>query len=170
MHSLILSLRVVHVGLGAFWAGAVLFINLFLAPSLQASAPESTRVLVELRRRRYFGTLLVVGACTLLSGFALLWLDSAGLSPDWLRSGFGLSLLLGAGAALTAFLLAIVVVRPAVVEMGALQRELASPDGPARAAALNRVQAIGRRLTAAGRWTVVLLVIALLGMAVGRYV
>ena len=52
---MMIVLRLLHVGLGVFWAGSLLFIALFLEPSVRAALPESGKVMQQLAKRRLLG-------------------------------------------------------------------------------------------------------------------
>ncbi len=46
------AMRLIHIGLGVFWAGAIFFIVLFLEPSVRAAGPDGARVMQGLQQRR----------------------------------------------------------------------------------------------------------------------
>jgi len=52
----ILILRVIHILLGVFWAGAVFMVALFVQPAIAASGPEGGKVMGALVKRRRRGT------------------------------------------------------------------------------------------------------------------
>jgi uncharacterized membrane protein len=165
----VIGLRIVHILLGAFWVGAVLFITVLLQPSVQAAGSEGVRVMLELRRRRYMDVLILFAALTIVSGGLLLWRDSAGFDRVLLTSAMGLGLQVGAMAALAAFVLGVLVIRPAVLRMGELGAAMATADPESRPAISARMQVLGGRLTLAGRCTAGLVAVAITAMAVARY-
>lgn len=170
MHALMIVLRLLHVLLGVFWAGTLLFVATFLEPSVRAAGPEGGRVMQRLLERRYLDIMPAVAALTIISGLILYWLVSGGLAPGWVASPLGLSLTLGGLAAVVAFALGVFVMRRAVLNVGALTQTLEQlPQGPTRDARLADIQGLRRRAAITGRWVAALLAIAVIGMAVARY-
>ena len=170
MHAIILALRAVHIVTGVFWAGAALFINVLLGPSLGAAGAAGGRVLTELKQRRYHEVLIVTSTLAILSGLALLWVDSAGLSHAWLGAPLGLVLSLGGVAAIMGFMLGMLGVRPLAVQMEDLQSEMGRASTDALRQSYNaRLTAIRGRLTLFGRAASGCLAVAVIAMAVARY-
>src|SRR4051795_342667 len=83
-------LRIVHVLAGAVWVGAVVFLSVFLIPSIRAVGPAGAPVMEQLGRVRRV-PLWMMGATflTLLSGFTLYWRVSGGFNSAWMASGPG---------------------------------------------------------------------------------
>jgi uncharacterized membrane protein len=162
-------LRLVHVALGVFWAGGVMFMNFIVGPALAASGPEGMKVMGELNRRRYFDIMIVAGTLTILSGLDMMRRDSAGFSPGWFRTPAGMGYSTGMAAAVIAYVVALVAIRPTLKRMGAIGARMAQagPDGqPALMAEM--LQARGR-LIAFGGVGAMFLLIAVLAMSVARY-
>ena len=169
MTALLLSMRIVHVLTGVFWAGSVFFINSLLGPSLAAAGPEGVRVMMELRRRHYFDVMIGAATFTILSGFALVWIDSDGFQPVWFRSHFGMAISTGMLAALLVWLLGVFVIKPAMEAASDLGRQLAqATTDEARAALAPRFDTARRKLVANGRLSSVGLLVAVITMAVAR--
>ena len=169
-NALLILLRIVHVVAGVFWAGTILFIVHFLEPAVREAGPDGARVMQALQKRRYLDVLPATAALTLLSGFGLFWRIFGRLHPGPGASGAELTLGLGGFVALFAFVVGITVLRPSSLRIGALvaERAQASPD---RREALEQEMARFRlRARRAGRWIAALLGIAIVCMAVGRYV
>jgi uncharacterized membrane protein len=163
MHLLLIVVRAVHVGLGVFWAGTMLFVATFLDPGVRASGPEGGRVMQALQRRRYLQTMLTVGTLTVLSGLVLYWRMSGGNPPGWMRSRYGMTLSIGALAGIGALGIGWFVSRPTFRRLGALTATPPSPDQQAE------IQRLHDRLTGAVRWVAVLLSVAVLTMALARF-
>jgi len=167
----IVLLRFAHVLCGVFWAGALMFVVVFLEPSVRASGPEGAKVMRALIQRNYLNVIPILGAITILSGLWLLWIVSGGFSGAWFKSGAGTTLTLGSVAALVAFLIGVHVMRPTVLRMGPIVQAIAAaPDGAEKEAKLAQVQAMRRKVMLSGRWVASLLALAVVTMGVGRYV
>ena len=165
-----LILRLVHILLGVFWAGAVFMIALFLQPAIAASGPEGGKVMGALVKRRLLDIVPAAAVATILSGLWLYWRDSSGFQAAWLGSRMGMALGTGAVLALIAFGIGMFVMRASTLQAMALGQSAAQlTDAAAREAAMGQVQALRRRAALAGRTVAVLLALSVLMMAVARY-
>jgi uncharacterized membrane protein len=173
MHSLatVHLLRVVHVLVGAFWVGAILFMATFLVPSVRAAGPAGGAVMQQLvKARRLPRWLLTAAVLTIVSGIGLYWVDSAGFQSAWLGSGPGRVFGLGGTLAILAAILGVVVNFPTARRLTALAARVQGsgrPPAPEEAAEMQRLQA---RLGWATRVAAALLTLATVAMAVARYV
>ena len=153
---MLLLARLVHIVVGVFWAGTIFFNAWLLAPALKESGPEGGKVMGALMRRGMTTILPIAGILVILSGFWLYWHASVGFDSAYMRSRPGMVYGLGMIAALLAFLIGVVVVRPAMAKLPAAS--------PADAAALRARAATFSALVA------LLVGITVIAMAVGRYV
>jgi uncharacterized membrane protein len=166
----LLVLRIVHVLGGIFWVGSGLFTTFFLMPALgRAGPPAAGPVMGALQQRRLFTILPVVAVLTIISGARLLQIVSGGFAPAYFASRTGQTLLWSGVAAVGAFLVSILVARPAAVRSGQLSASLASVPDVQRAARAAEIEHLRRRSGLAGTIAMVLLVSAAIGMAVARY-
>ena len=162
-------LRLVHVTLGVFWAGGVLFMNMIVGPAIVASGPDGMKVMVELNRRRYFDIMLTVGAVTILSGLDLLRRDSGGFSAPFFRSTIGIGFSTGMLAAIIAWVLALLTVRPTIKRLGKIGGQMAQAAPEARGALMADIGQVRGRLVAFGSVATLFLLISVLSMSVSRY-
>jgi len=107
-----LVLRFAHVFFGALWVGMMAFQTFFLMSALAEAGPDGGKLLAALIRRRIPVILPIVALITLVSGFWLFQRLSGGAAAGLLRTPMGLAFGSGGAAALLAFLLGIVVMRP----------------------------------------------------------
>ncbi len=167
MSALLLVLRLVHIGLGAFWFGAHLFATLFLFPSIEEAGPDGAKVGVGIVRRNYPPMVAMFALLTILSGIWLLYRVSGGFSPAYMETGPGRGYSIGGGSAIIAFLIGLTIVRPSFTKAMKLSQEAATSGNP------GGVQAEAKRLRAramkAGLVIDVLLIITIGAMALGRY-
>ena len=171
MDVLFLTMRILHICLGVFWAGALVFVAFLLMPSVRDAAPEGGKVMLALMRRGYMNILPVVAILTLVSGFWLYWNTMETVGPLWASSMSARVYGAGAVAAVVAFLLGIFVLRPTGKKLQALMEQMANtPEGQARATVAEEMNAPRARMAATAPWVAVLLAIATICMAVGRYV
>ena len=162
--------RVIHILFGVYWAGTLLFFVTFLEPAVRAAGPDGAKVMQGLMRRRYLDVMPIVALFTILTGLDLYRRVSAGFNTAWIMSRPGLSITIGAVAAIIAFAIGVFVMRPAARRAGAImQRAQQLPEGAERDAGLAEVGRLRARGAAAARWVAGLLAVAVVGMAAARY-
>ena len=167
---MLLIARLLHIVLGAFWVGALIFNAAFLFPAMRDAGPDAAKVGAGLMRRRLFDVLPLVALLTLLSGVWLLWWVSGGFQPEYMRSRPAMVYSLGALAGIVAFALGIGIMRPAMLRAAALSQAAASLSGGERDAQLGKAQALRMRAGVTGRFVAALLTVSIGLMAIGRYV
>lgn len=160
MGPMVLTMRVLHIVLGVFWAGTMIFTAVFLLPAIRDAGPDGAKVVAGLARRGFLTVVPIAAALSIAAGVWLYWFDSAGFQPAFMHSHMGMMLGLGAVAALIAFVLGITIVRPAMAKAAVLGQD------PAQQAA---AQALRLRAAAVNRVIAVLLGLAAVAMAVARY-
>jgi hypothetical protein len=165
-----LAARVMHIGLGVFWAGTLVFNAAFLLPALREAGPNGAAVSAGLMRRRFLDVMPVAAALTIISGMWLYWRVSAGFAPGFMGSPAGMVYGLGAVAAVIAFGIGVGIMRPAMLKAAALTQGAAGATGPDREGALATAQALRLRAAGAARGVAWLLASATLTMAIARYV
>lgn len=166
----IILLRIVHIGSGVFWVGGALLMNFVVGPAIGSVQPEGLRVMQALNRRHYFDVLLGAGLLTILAGLDLMRRDSAGFQPAWFHSPMGIGISTGMIAAIVAFTISLLLIKPAMKRLAAAGGEMAQAASPeARAAIGPRVEAAQARLIALGTVGSLFLIIAVLAMATARY-
>jgi uncharacterized membrane protein len=169
--TLIVLLRIIHILAGVFWAGAAFMVAAFLEPNARALGPDASKFMQRLVGQMHMTTIIILAAfLNVLAGVWLYWIFSGGFQVKWITSAHGLSLTIGALAAIVTFILGLGVTRPTLVRMGALGQEMQSAGGPPKPEQMAQMQSLQTRLATAGRAGAVLLVIAVIGMAVARYI
>jgi hypothetical protein len=170
MTFLIILLRLVHIVAGAFWVGAAVAYFLYFGPTAKGLGPAGPKFMQDLvGKHRYPLFMNASSMLTLLAGLALYWFSSNGLNLAWITSGPGLGFTLGSLAALAAFGIGFVGIRPRAERMGTLGAAIAAAGGPPtpeQGAELGRLDA---EIHVYERWDVILLVISLALMAISRY-
>lgn len=170
MNSLLLVMRLLHILLGVFWAGTLMFSATFLFPSIREAGPDGAKVAAALARRGFLNIMPLVAGLNILSGLWLYWRVSGGFQPAFMHSATGMTFGLGATAAIVAFVIGVAVMRPAMMRAGALSQRAAQAPPAERDAQLATVQTLRLRAASAGRVVAVLLALAVAAMALARYV
>ena len=101
-------LRFAHVFFGAMWVGMMAFQVLFLGPALADVGPDAAKLMAAMVKRKIPVYMPIFALITLISGFWLYQRLSGGNAG---AMAFGL----GGAVALLAFVLGIVVMRPAML-------------------------------------------------------
>lgn len=166
------GLRILHIVLGVFWVGSVLFMSAFLTPSIRAAGPAGGAVMQQLLGVRGLARWLMAAAVlTLLSGLGLYWHDSAGFrSAAWLASGPGKVFGLGGALGFVAAIAGMAIGAPAARRLGELSARLQAAGRPPTPDEQATLAGLQNRLGRMSTVTSVLLLLATLMMAVARYV
>ena len=160
----IIVLRFIHVVGGVFWVGSMLFASFLLLPALNETGPAMGTVMAALQRRGMATVLPIVALLTILSGLRLMWITSAGFTSAYFGTAVGRTYTVAALAAILALMLGFFVARPTAARAAQLAASSSSAD------ALAELGRLRRRAGMVGAAITVLLLIAVTGMAVGRYV
>ena len=166
----ILIARLLHIVLGVFWVGAILFNTWFLMPAMQEAGPDAAKVNAALMRRGFMKIMPIVALVTIVSGFWLFWKMSFGFSADYMRSGHGMTYGIGGSAAVLGFLIGISVMRPAMMKAVALSQRAASVSESERATLVTQAAGLRARGALASKIVALLLVLSTMAMALGRYI
>ena len=166
----VLILRLIHIGVGVFWVGAVFTNVLFLQPTAAALGPDGGRFSYHLaRHRRFSRVILVSAATTILAGIWLLWITTNGLDADQVFAPSRIGFTVGGIAAVLTFALGSLYIYPRterVVEIVGAAMAASRGPAPEEQAELGRIRG---ELLRAGWVTVVGLGVATAAMATARY-
>ncbi len=168
--TLLLVLRLVHVVLGVFWAGTVLFIGLLLFPSVRAAGPAGGQVMARLMERRMPVWLHSTSLLVIASGIWLYWRATGGFQADLMLAGPNLVFGTGGLMAILATVIGLGINAPTAGRIGRLSASIqggGSPPSPEQAAEIQRLQGI---LFRGAQAAAALLLLATAAMAVARYV
>src|SRR5690348_12410249 len=125
MHAELLLLRFIHVVGAIVWVGGGAYAAFFLIPALLPNPSLIPQVMEGLQRRKVFVILPTVGLLVVLSGIRLLWIDSAGFDESFLSTGAGRTFSIGGTAGILAFLVQVLVQRPAGARLSKIAAALA---------------------------------------------
>ncbi len=166
----LLVLRLLHIVFGAIWVGFALFVPFILMPALFEAGPSAGPVMAILQRRGLPKIMAAVAGTSILAGILLLWRVSGGFKPEFMGSHMGIALSIGALAALVAYAVGLIVVRPAMTRAGAMSQELASVTSDTeRAVRMAAIVELRARAAVGGKVVAYLLLLAVAAMAVARY-
>ena len=164
----ILVLRALHVSGGVIWVGSAILYLFLLVPAAKSAESAGTKFMQDFGPR--FGKMMsIVTTITVLSG-ALLFARffAGGISFIW-TTGAGFAFTLGAVAAIVYYVMGAAVISPTQEKIGALGAAMASAGGPPKQEQITETNRLQTYVMKIYRFDFVLLVIAMLAMAVGRY-
>jgi uncharacterized membrane protein len=163
-------LRIVHILAGVFWVGSGLFFFFLLEPTVTELGPQGAPVMRHLtEKKRMPFVILTASGLTVLAGLLLYWRSSGGFDVDWITSSTGLTFTLGGAAAIVAFLMGFVAIKPRVDRMAAIGGEVAAAGGTPSQSQLAEIQGIQHSLRTIGLVDMILLTFAVVAMAAARF-
>lgn len=165
-----LTIRVIHVLGGVFWAGATFMVVLFLEPVVLESGPAGGVVMGGMARRGYTRFIGIIATLTVLTGLWLMWTLSGHFSAGFMGSRSGILLSVGMVCGILALGVGLHGVRPTVSALVTLGGHIAAsgaPPTPEDQAEMDQLQGKMRVYT---RLAAVLLLIALVTMALGPHI
>jgi hypothetical protein len=166
---MIYLLRLLHILSGAFWFGALIFSVRFLMPSLRAIGPAAGPVMAQLNQRRMSAAFMGAAFVNLGSGIWLMFIISGGAPGEWMKTGMGRTIGVGAACAILAMIIGMIVNPPAVKRMGQIASAAAQRGGPPSPEETAEVQRLQKRMGSANVLVTILLTLAVSAMAVARY-
>ena len=169
MHQEILALRLIHILGGTFWVGTALFMTWFLMPAMAGNPAAAGAVLGGLQRRRLMTVLPIVALLTVLTGLRLIWLASGGFESGYFRTATGGTLAVAGALTIVAFLIGVLVARPAALRAAQLGPKLEGVPPAERGALSSEIARLRARNATSMTIVAVLLVLGAAGMALARY-
>jgi hypothetical protein len=171
MDALIIILRALHIGAGVLWAGWAFCSAGFVVPAVRAMGPAGGAFMQALTTKtRLVQIMSWAPAIVVVTGLLMFWEVSGHFDAAWFASGQGTTLTIGSLAGLSAFTMGFLVMKPTASRIAKLGRTIATagaPPTPEQAAEMGHLQAKMARGGSIAAW---LLAVAVLGMAVTRFV
>jgi uncharacterized membrane protein len=163
---LVITLRIIHILAGVFWVGGTLMMTFFIGPTVGATAEAGQKFIGHLMSNLKFSQRMTVAASlTILAGGTLFWIDSNGLGSAWVSSGAGRGFSMGAGFAVVGFVFGILMGRTikAMAQLGA------QFQGKPTSEQIEQMQTLRKQQTIYSNTSVAMLIIAVIFMAISRY-
>jgi hypothetical protein len=167
---MMLVLRIIHIGMGVFWAGTLIFLAFYLSPAMGRAGPAGGAVMQELQRAKLMVVMPIVALITILSGAWIMWILSGGFSARFFATRYGITLSIGAVASVVAFGIGYGVMRPAQARLGELGARLAGAEPEERGRLAGEMGPLRARVGWTSRLIAWLLIVAVVTMAAARYV
>ncbi len=167
----ILTLRLIHIFSGVFWAGSTIYLAAFVMPAINALGAEGGKFMQQLSRTNKLPLWMNIAALlNVITGFRLLQIMSGNFQSEWLMSNHGLAISFGSLMALGGFIIGLVSTRPAAMKMAKISEDLAKAGGPPSAEQAKELESLKNKM---GRTTKAIawhLATAVVMMSVARYI
>lgn len=160
-------LRVFHVFSAFLWIAVAVVNVAFVVPTAEKIGPEGAKFLRAFLQGSVMRTINIAIAIAALSGLALYWRDSNGLSLAWTTSGKGISFTIGALCGLAAAGVFGALTLPLFRKLLTLGGEIQAAGGAPRPELFAQLGALQARSRIVSRLNAGLLLAALLGMVIG---
>ena len=168
MDPIMILARLLHIGLGVFWAGTAMFIAAYLNPAMADAGPDGAKVGLGLVGRGFLNIFPATAIGTVLSGFYLLGKAASG-TPGYMGTTPGITYSIGMLSALGALFVGLTRIRPSMLRVAALVPTIGAAPAADRERIMAEMQELRGRATRGGRAVAWMLAIAVATMAVGRY-
>ena len=166
----LITLRLVHIVCGVFWAGAAMYLALFVMPAVNATGPEGGRFMQQLARTNKLPMVMTVASSlSVIAGLLLFWKISGGFQSAWMSSKHGIILSIGGALAIIAWLEGFFITRPNALKLNKLGQLIAKSAGPPDARQLNQISQYRQKIFSANNHSAVLLVASVITMSIVRY-
>jgi hypothetical protein len=170
MNALFLSIRVLHVLLGAAWLGAAVLLSFFLMPAVTDAGPDGGKVVIALIGRRLDAYIASIAGLTVLTGLYLYWTVTGGFDPATSATMKGRVLGLGGVLGLAAAIIGGSVVSRNMKKAVALMTQASgATDAGGRSALLAEAAQCRQKAATGGRIVAVLLIVIIVLMVVGGH-
>lgn len=164
----IIVLRITHIASGVMWVGSATLYLFFLVPAVKSAGAAGQAFMQKFGPRvspmmGFATTLTILSGALLYSRFFV-----GGIKWIW-TTGTGFGLTIGAIAALISYVMGVTIFGPIQGKIGALGAAMASAGEPPKAEQVAEMERLQANLMKNYRIDFVLLVIAVVAMAVARY-
>ena len=127
----LVTLRLLHIFSGVFWAGGVFYLAFFIFPTINAIGPAGGQFMQQLSRTRKMPAVMTtLGLVTVLSGLRLMQIMSGNFSSAWFGTNTGISLSIGMVAGIGALCIGLFVNKPRAQRMAKIGAAVAASGAP----------------------------------------
>jgi hypothetical protein len=171
MQPTMIVLRLFHIFSGVLWVGGVAMLSWFILPSVQGSGPGGAGVMKFLLVKTKFGPYFpAMGGLTVLSGIFMYWWDASRSNGAFYSSPMGMTLGVGGLAGVIAMIFGGAVVGRGAAGMARIFRAVDAQGEPPTAEQAAELMTLRAKVGWSARIVLPLLLVAVIAMAVARYV
>lgn len=161
-----ITIRIIHILFGVFWAGSAIFLAFILQPTVRTLGTDIQSRVMSAVGAIAGPALLTSGIITILSGLALTIRLRWGMLDTLFETGWGWAMMIGFLTSIGALYTGIIV-KNLIGNMSELGKEFGK-RGPT-AEETNTLQKLGNRIPRLTRATAVMVIIAICTMASARF-
>jgi hypothetical protein len=169
MDWVLVAFRVLHIASAITWAGGAALFFFYLEPTMNKLGPDAEKFVNEMINVRKLPIYFAISSTLAVLGGALLYYHDAGGLQLWTSSPTGVVFTIGAVAGILAWIGGNAFIPRNAMKIQAILGDMRAAGGPPSADLLARLHATQARLRTVGAVDLVLIVIAVLGMATARY-
>ena len=126
----LMTLRLLHICTGVFWAGASIYLAAFIAPAAKALGKDGGRFFQQLARTNKLPIWMnIISTINILTGFRLIMIRSNNFEGWWFTGHEGACFTLGGLLALGAYMIGLMSTRPAAVRLAQIGEAVAKQGG-----------------------------------------
>ena len=127
----LIILRLIHIFTGVFWAGASIYLAMYVLPAARALGPDGGKFMGQLVRTKNLPTVMnIIGLLNILTGLRIIMIFYKNSNGEWFSTHYGIGICIGAVAAIAAFIIGYTGVRPAANKMNNISNAVAAAGGP----------------------------------------
>jgi hypothetical protein len=165
------ALRLIHISCGIFWAGATMYLAWFILPAVKSLGPEGGKFMQQLSKTNKLPqVMLSMGTLTVLSGILLIHILSGGFQSPWFGTSHGITISIGGTFAIIAYIMGLTINLPSVRKMGQIGAAIASTGGIPSQEQAQQMQSLRKKIYTATSVMALFLLVAVIGMAIFRYI
>lgn len=166
----VLVLRLLHIFGGVFWVGGTFMLAGYIEPTVRAMGLDGGKFMQRFAGQSGFSQAMSVAAiANVVAGVLLYWHDSGGLQLTWITTATGVMFTLGGLAGITSAVIGFAITGSASTKLAEVGKQIASAGAPPAPEKLAQAQALQEKLRQGGRINAVLMIVALIGMSLARY-
>ncbi len=161
--------NLIHVLTSACWAGGTFLVAWFITPTAAASGEAGSTFMRNLVQGTKVSMYLNIASwVAILTGLYMYYFFSGGFNTGWMATPKGLAITISGLTAIAALTVGQAVSRPTANRLTALGQAIQAGGAPPTTEQVAEMGRLSQRMTSAGRLAAILLVLTIVGMALGR--
>ncbi|MDB4878367.1 MAG: hypothetical protein JWM41_4813 [Gemmatimonadetes bacterium] len=170
MQSWMIVFRLLHILAGVLWVGGLVLMSAFIMPALSSSGAAGGQVMQNLvQGTKLTKYLPAMGGIAVLAGFALFYLNMS-VAPTWASSRSGMTYSIGGLCGLVALVVGSIMTARSAGTIGKMGAAIAASGAPPTAEQTARIAVLRARMKTGAQIAMTLALVAVIAMAVARYV
>jgi len=170
MQTYLITLRILHIACGVMWAGTAFVLAFYIFPAVKRSGPDGGKIMQAITGVNKFPLVIsIVSTVNIVTGYLLMWKLSGGFDAVWFSSKYGMSLSIGGATALIAYVQALFINRPGILQIQKIAASVTARGVAPSAAEVSEMLKIRSRVYLSTKWIAFWLLVSVVTMAGARY-